>query len=681
MMMQEKAEIMQTSTTMNACELPGLLANTSKQSEKDQGNCTSTITSDKNKDRINKSNWHLKTLICKYCTRYFHCADRYRRHLRNHVKKYQRRHSHRMATPEGTSKVCMNEKGNKPSPKSEQQIKRSPKKLICALCKKLAGQKPRRHFMTMHDIYDQAEIESIYKKSCKLSGQPVRRTRCDSLRTSNSYQRRCKTCPYCGKLTKRMAEHIKASHKDYDANVLKRVDMRVNANKTRSAKTARRRVETNLQHGDSSDDSIGSPSKLLNFLGSSPKLVNVTADQADTGKGSTGNDSWCPVCNKYHNDVIDNYKCQIAHLQDAIKDEEKKQADPRGTYLFRGSKRLASYTHPDRECAFVCQAAGCKRTKEHGRVFHITNWTEGEKEWLKSKHNLSADCCLCQRCRHSFKVQYKNRDKVSALGTEEGPTPPAVCYISKFTECREVSCIHSGADGLNWESFCAIFDIVDAEEQDIPGELPLCRKHYRDYFNRTQSRCEACNRLARRTGDRSDGLTSFANVDTFNIYLEKQGESKRLTSGSRLCRTCGNFNRSILRSQVITKANSDFVIRNKLQQIMKKKENVCAATQDEDLVKFANATAVKFTCSKLLNNAPFLFSEVKAIHKQAFLSQQNADIKVYRPNGVQLLQHLRSEIGNDLMCRHTSNKQCTMLYRMGLNLADVLHDKIIKTGT
>ncbi|XP_072023476.1 uncharacterized protein [Amphiura filiformis] len=188
---------------------------------------------DEFQDRLHKSNW---TLICKYCTRHFHCADRYRRHLRNHVKKYQRRHSHQTVTTEGTTKVCRNEKGNKPSPKSEQQIKRSPKKLICVLCKKLAGQKPRRHFMTIHDVYDQAEIESLYKKSCKLSGQPVRRTRCDSVRTSNSYQRRWKTCPYCGKLTKRMAEHIKASHKDYDAKVLKRVDRRVHANKASTSK-------------------------------------------------------------------------------------------------------------------------------------------------------------------------------------------------------------------------------------------------------------------------------------------------------------------------------------------------------------------------------------------------------------------------------------------------------------
>ncbi|XP_072018909.1 uncharacterized protein [Amphiura filiformis] len=399
-MIQKKAEIRQTSTVKNASKMLLLLASMTKQSQRKQENGTSQVTYKQNlklQSIILKGKWHLKTFLCKYCTRHFHSAERYRRHLRNHVKKYQQRYSHRTATHEvktdrqsayrrigylipnshgpgyilvkirvadpvinksmeegvtsqvqnSTSEVGEAEIGNKPPLKSKQQIKSS-KKLICALCKKVTGQKPRRHFMTMHAIYDQAEIESLYEESCELSSQLVRRTRSDYVRTSNSYQKQ--TCPYCGKLAKRMVAHIKGSHKDCDANILKEFDMRwrrsTNKDKTQTvpsttavatqkrqldtsnngphsnAKRARTEVETTHRQEKPSGNTYAAQS-VSNIVQPFVKFPNQSEGKSST---STGNDSQCSVCNKYHTDVIDNYKCQIAHLQDAIKDEETKRA-------------------------------------------------------------------------------------------------------------------------------------------------------------------------------------------------------------------------------------------------------------------------------------------------------------------------------------------------------------------
>ncbi len=107
--------------------------------------------------------------------------------------------------------------------------------ITCAICKKPASIKPRRHLKSMHELPD-SEIERYYIKSCKLSDVPVWRTRKDKKTKNgeNTYKGKFKKCSVCGQVVKRMGEHVRLIHRMKSKSPLKRVDLRYRKNRLRT---------------------------------------------------------------------------------------------------------------------------------------------------------------------------------------------------------------------------------------------------------------------------------------------------------------------------------------------------------------------------------------------------------------------------------------------------------------
>ena len=236
----------------------------------------------------------------------------------------------------------------------------------------------------------------------------------------------------------------------------------------------------------------------------------------------------------------------------------------------------------------------CKRSNP--KYQHLVHMEGTEHEWLeKNEPSLSQTACICLPCIKQIKRNVNNPG-FSPRWCTKAPKPVPKCNID--------NCQHSIYRNTNLVSVTELQQILGENVTAFmiecysesspsaptpPASIGLCQEHYQKMYahlHKTDS-CDSCGGKARKGESYSRHCPAPHIINNYLNHIS--GESRTLTSSSKLCYTCYKYFSGIVKElqnetiqpQTTKKGNTDSVISYLLQRIQDIEETGEDITKDD----------------------------------------------------------------------------------------------------